>query len=262
MVAVGYQRDPSLGVQQGGPGGADLAVVQRPHSVEHMGERGCARAEGLPCDGRRGGGVPQRHRDLRSHEPLDGPDGVLRLGGERYQGNGVGVGYEFFCEDVGVVDQISERVRPGAVRRQRGPLNVQAQRSRARVSGRPVPDRIVGGAPRLWRRGDDRRQERGHAVGQEPLSYGPHRRWVRGDVVAEGAVDLQIDEPRHSHMGHEVQVLVGEAPAVAMRRHLSDAPRGNRDAGSIEPAPGVGHHGDDPHAASTSVSGWLVGHGG
>ena len=88
---------------------------------------------------------------------------------------------------------------------------MQTEWLRAFVAARPSPDVAVGRVPPIWGRSDDGGKERGHAMAQEPLPDGPHRRRIGGDVVAERAIDLEVDKPGQGHMGREVEICCDPA---------------------------------------------------
>ncbi len=106
-----------------------------------------------------------------------------------------------------------------------GAFDVQPQRCRAAVAGRPaIGHNALAGRTLLQRRGDDRRQEGGDAVLRQLRGHRPDGGRVGGEIVAESAVELQVDEAGEEQQAIGVDDLrVGRAREVLGRPDSDDA---------------------------------------
>ncbi|OQA40029.1 MAG: hypothetical protein BWY52_02978 [Chloroflexi bacterium ADurb.Bin325] len=181
-----------------------LAMHERRHRVEQVCAVANARVEAL--DGLVVGchGVARAHHDPAPDQAADHVERARQL---RRQGDDPHAGLRR-----PVAHRLEAR-RPQIVRVvgallldvEEGAFDVQAQRQRAaEVRGR-VHDDLARGRDRLQRRGDDGRQERGHPVARILCRDRPNRGWVRGEIVAEPAVELQVDEPRREDQAVRVE---------------------------------------------------------
>src|SRR6266508_5444782 len=168
-----------------------IAVPERPHRVEGMGDGGGTARE---CGPRLVGGrvrVPARDDHAAEPQQVDQLEGALKLGRKRHLRDGPRLEQPLEQLGIGVAPEL-ERVRPDPPGREEGALEVHSHDARAERELRNLPERCD---QRLFRRGDQRRLVCRHAGLQERLA---------GDVVVGGrrveevdaaeAVDLQVDK--------------------------------------------------------------------
>ena len=202
VVAVGDQPAGEPVVHERGPGHTGVPVVQRALRVVEVGD------QGGPDVGRgvhlllRGVAVPHRDADPRRDEAGDGVQGPRTLGRQRdVQQDAARAGVQESVHGVGGrVDEQVLAVGATAARGQERPLEVDPE-----GPGGPGPGgetRLQDGEPPQGvsqlrqRRGDDRRDEARHpGAGQGAGHLRPLLVVGVGEVHAEAAVDLGVDEP-------------------------------------------------------------------
>jgi hypothetical protein len=220
VVEVGNQPAGQAGVGERLPGDARLAVVQAALGVEDVGDHARARlGGGRDLLGERVG-VPHRHQHAGAGQALGRLDRALPLRRQRDQGEDLRAGLHEPVDPLGGgVDQVAGVVRTSPARREERALQVHAQQAAA--AGPLAGRRLRGSRPGHRRRqvGDRRADEggerRGHAGGGQPAQDALPARLVRvHQVDAEGAVELEIDQPgsEHAPVQPEMAGTAGRAP--------------------------------------------------
>jgi hypothetical protein len=191
--AVGDQRHRAGRVEQR-TCGTGVSVVERAHRVEQVRPERGARIERRARGGLVGVRVPERDRHAGAGQPGDGGEAAGQLRRERHEPDRAGLQER---------RQLGGRRRPergrivraGIGGRQPGALEVHARE--LREARRGVGDeRCERRGVRPGRGRDERCQERRHARGGDPRAGGVEA-VGRREVDAEGAVQLDVDEPRH-----------------------------------------------------------------
>ena len=172
VVAVEDDLDDDVVARERGAGDAGIAVLQRPHRVEEVGDGGGAAVERTSrlLGGRVG--VTARDDDTPARQHVDQLERAVELRRERHRGHGPGV--EETCEQRRVrVACARRRVRAEPDRREERAFEVRADHARADRLTRNLRQR---GDELGLGRGDQRRLERGDAALEQRLAGPPVRR--------------------------------------------------------------------------------------
>jgi hypothetical protein len=198
-------RDPLVG--QRGPGETRLAVVQGGHGVEKV--SGVANAaldagpDYLVAGQRMARADDDSARGQRLYEPIG--FGQLRRQGNQSnaaRGRPVGNVVEVRRLDIGFV------MRPLLGRVDERPFEMQSERLRAAESvRRTLAQHRLSVPDEPGRRADDRRQEGGYPIAGQLAGHLPDAARVVGEIMAEGAVDLQVDTARRQRQPPPVDCL-------------------------------------------------------
>ncbi len=192
MDAVRDDPDDRLVIVEQRPGQAGLPVVQRRHRVEQVrsGPRPVQERDSPLIPAR--AGMAERHHHSLLAEPLYDLQGPGQLGRERQHPHRP---QPQECLDLGPArrSQVLDRMRAVVARGEPRPLQVHSERPGA--PGRPL--RQVRQHCRILLPGECHHggEEGGHAVAQQAP---PGRLEVGGrvrEVLPEGAVDLDVDQP-------------------------------------------------------------------